>query len=60
MTDNADMPLLHRLTTRFLPLTALSVALLPTVALAQSAAASPPPDPALLTEVGVTAQRRVV
>ena len=47
MTDNAGMPLLHRLTARALSLTALSVALLPTVALAQSAAASPPPDPAL-------------
>ena len=58
MTDNGGMPLLHRLTTRFLSLTALLVALLPTVALAQSAAASPPPDPALLTEVVVTAQRR--
>jgi hypothetical protein len=58
MTDNAGMPLLHRLTARALSLTALSVALLPTVALAQSAAASPPPDPALLTEVVVTAQRR--
>ena len=58
MTDNVGMPLLHRLTTRALSLTALSVALLPTVALAQSAAASPPPDPALLTEVVVTAQRR--
>jgi outer membrane receptor protein involved in Fe transport len=58
MTDNAGMPLLHRLTARALSLTALSVALLPTVALAQSAAASPPPDPALLTEVVVSAQRR--
>ena len=58
MTDNAGMPRLHRHTARALSLTALSVALLPVVVFAQSAAPVMTPDPALLTEVVVTAQRR--